>query len=189
MTRRLIAFFTGMLLLLLSGCEPAEKTVHEKNSLYAGYWNLGELCETAAVIVHGTVDNIGKTWLYDADRTDGREPSFAYTPYELDVIEFYKGDTGKRRYTWQRSGGETRTDIYKSIEPEFEPGTEVIFFCNMYGCANPYYGIYEVVDETVRVRIELFPDLEPEEENSLFAQMKLADFRERVLKQLEMLDT
>ncbi len=126
MTRRLIAFFTGMLLLLLSGCEPAEKTVHEKNSLYAGYRNLGELCETAAVIVHGTVDNIGKTWLYDADRTDGREPMHAYTPYELEVIEFYKGDTGEDNYTWLRTGGETRTDIYKSIEPEFEPGTEEV---------------------------------------------------------------
>lgn len=149
MKRRLFIFFTGLLLLLLSGCEPTEKTVHNPIVTYPGYNNLEELCESAAVIVHGTVNDIGKTWLYDADRSDGREPMHAYTPYELDVIEFYKGDTGKRTYTWLRSGGETRTTIYKSIEPEFEPGTEVIFFCNMYGCANPYYGIYEVVDETV----------------------------------------
>lgn len=181
MKRRLIPFCIGLLLLLLSGCEPAEKTVHDPIVTYPGYNSLAELCDTSPVIVHGTVRDIGKTWLYDADRSDGREPMHAYTPYELDVIEFYKGDTGKSTYTWLRSGGETRTDIYKSIEPEFEPGTEVIFFCNAYGCANPYYGIYEVVDGAVRVRTELFPDLEPEEEGSLFAEMELADFREAIL--------
>ena len=181
MTRRLIAFFTGMLLLFLSGCEPAEKTVHEKLGSYPGYDNLAQLCETYPVIVHGTVRDIGKTWLYDADRSDGQKPSFAYTPYELDVIEFYKGDTGESSYTWQRSGGETRTDIYKTVEPEFEPGTEVIFFCNEYGCANPYYGIYEVIDGTVQVYADWFPEVEPIEENSWYGEMALADFREAIL--------
>ena len=181
MTRRLIAFFTGMLLLFLSGCEPANTRSSEKLGSYPGYDNLAQLCETYPVIVHGTVRDIGKTWLYDADRSDGQKPSFAYTPYELDVIEFYKGDTGESSYTWQRSGGETRTDIYKTVEPEFEPGTEVIFFCNEYGCANPYYGIYEVIDGTVQVYADWFPEVEPIEENSWYGEMALADFREAIL--------
>lgn len=180
MKRGLIIFCTG-LLLFLSGCEPAEKTVHEKLGSYPGYDNLAQLCETYPVIVHGTVRDIGKTWLYDADRSDGQKPSFAYTPYELDVIEFYKGDTGESSYTWQRSGGETRTDIYKTVEPEFEPGAEVIFFCNEYGCANPYYGIYEVIDGTVQVYADWFPEVEPIEENSWYGEMELADFREAIL--------
>ena len=181
MKRKLIAICTGLLLLLLSGCSPVEKTVHEKNGLYPGYDSLAELCDSAAVIVHGTVCDIGETWLYDADRSDGREPMHAYTPYELDVIEFYMGDTGENNYTWLRTGGETRTDIYKSVEPEFELNTEVIFFCNEYGCANPYFGIYEVVDGMVRVRTKWFPEVEPIEENSGYGEMELADFREAIL--------
>lgn len=184
MTNKIIVYCITLFLLLLSGCSPAEKTVHEKNGLYPGYDSLAELCDSAAVIVHGTVCDIGETWLYDADRSDGREPMHAYTPYELDVIEFYMGDTGENNYTWLRTGGETRTDIYKSVEPEFELNTEVIFFCNEYGCANPYFGIYEVVDGMVRVRTEWFPEVEPIEEDSGYGEMPLADFREAILDTL-----
>ena len=105
---------------------------------------------------------------------------FAYTPYTIDVIEFYKGDTGKNKYTWMWKGGETETDIYLGDDPEVEPGTEMIFFFSQKGLTSPY-GIYEVVDGAVRVRTELFPDLEPEEQGSLFAEMELADFREAIL--------
>ena len=80
---------------------------------------------------------------------------FAYTPYTIDVIEFYKGDTGKNKYTWMWKGGETETDIYLGDDPEVEPGTEMIFFFSQKGLTSPY-GIYEVVDGAVRVRTELF---------------------------------
>ena len=106
--------------------------------------------------------------------------NFAYTPYTIDVIEFYKGDTGKNTYTWMWEGGETETDIYLSDDPEVKLGTEMIFFFSQEGLTSPY-GIYEVVDGMVRVRTKWFPEVEPIEENSGYGEMELADFREAIL--------
>lgn len=199
MTNKIIVFCITLFLLLLSGCssaastenavssetlEPSEseavqKITHQRLITYVSIDSLAQLCANYPVIVHGIVREKGETvppGVYD----DPFMSDFAYTPYTIDVIEFYKGDTGKNKYTWMWKGGETETDIYLGDDPEVEPGTEMIFFFSQKGLTSPY-GIYEVVDGAVRVRTELFPDLEPEEEGSLFAEMELADFREAIL--------
>ena len=199
MTNKIIVFCITLFLLLLSGCssaastenavssetlessesEAVQKITHQRLITYVSIDSLAQLCANYPVIVHGIVREKGETvppGVYD----DPFMSDFAYTPYTIDVIEFYKGDTGKNKYTWMWKGGETETDIYLGDDPEVEPGTEMIFFFSQKGLTSPY-GIYEVVDGTVQVRTELFPDLEPEEEGSLFAEMELADFREAIL--------
>ena len=199
MTNKIIVFCITLFLLLLSGCssaastenavssetlessesEAVQKITHQRLITYVSIDSLAQLCANYPVIVHGIVREKGETvppGVYD----DPFMSDFAYTPYTIDVIEFYKGDTGKNKYTWMWKGGETETDIYLGDDPEVEAGTEMIFFFSQKGLTSPY-GIYEVVDGAVRVRTELFPDLEPEEEGSLFAEMELADFREAIL--------
>ena len=205
MTNKIIAFCITLFLLLLSGCSSAQSTenaassetaessetvvsseseavqkiTHQRLITYISIDSLDQLCASYPVIVHGIVREKGETvppGVYE----DPVLSDFAYTPYTIDVIEFYKGDTGKNTYTWLWKGGETETDIYLSDDPEVELGTEMIFFFSQEGLTSPY-GIYEVVDGMVRVRTKWFPEVEPIEENSGYGEMPLADFREAIL--------
>lgn len=206
MTNKIIAFCITLFLLLLSGCSSAQSTenaassetaessetvvsseseavqkiTHHRIATYIQIDSLAELCAIYPVIVHGIVREKGETvppGVYEDPVLSG----FAYTPHTIDVIEFYKGDTGESRYTWMWEGGETETDIYLSDDPEVELGTEMIFFFSQQGLTSPYYGIYAVVDGMVRVRTEWFPEVEPIEEDSWYGEMPLADFREAIL--------
>lgn len=206
MTNKIIAFCITLFLLLLSGCSSAQSTenaassetaessetvvsseseavqkiTHHRIATYIQIDSLAELCAIYPVIVHGIVREKGETvppGVYE----DPILSNFAYTPHTIDVIEFYKGDTGESRYTWMWEGGETETDIYLSDNPEVELGTEMIFFFSQQGLTGPPYGIYEVVDGMVRVRTKWFPEVEPIEENSGYGEMPLADFREAIL--------
>lgn len=205
MTNKITAFCITLFLLLLSGCssaqstenaassetaessetvvssesEAAQKITHLRLITYISIDSLAELCASYPVIVHGIVREKGETvppGVYE----DPVLSDFAYTPYTIDVIEFYKGDTGKNTYTWLWKGGETETDIYLGDDPEIELGTEMIFFFSQQGLTSPY-GIYEVVDGMVRVPTDWFPEVEPIEENSGYGEMELADFREAIL--------
>lgn len=199
MTNKITAFCITLFLLLLSGCSSAQSTenaassetvvsseseavqkiTHHRIATYIQVDSLAELCASYPVIVHGIVREKGETvppGIYE----DPVLSNFAYTPHTIDVIEFYKGDTGESRYTWMWEGGETETDIYLSDDPEVELGTEMIFFFSQQGLTSPY-GIYEVVDGMVRVRTKWFPEVEPIEENSGYGEMPLADFREAIL--------
>ena len=199
MTNKIIAFCITLFLLLLSGCSSAQSTenaassetvvsseseavqkiTHQRLITYISIDSLDQLCAIYPVIVHGIVREKGETvppGVYE----DPVLSNFAYTPYTIDVIEFYKGDTGKNTYTWMWEGGETETDIYLSDDPEVELGTEMIFFFSQQGLTSPY-GIYAVVDGMVRVRTKWFPEVEPIEEDSWYGKMELADFREAIL--------
>ena len=199
MTNKIIVFCITLFLLLLSGCssaastenavssetlessesEAVQKITHQRLITYVSIDSLAQLCANYPVIVHGIVREKGETvppGVYD----DPFMSDFAYTPYTIDVIEFYKGDTGKNKYTWMWKGGETETDIYLGDDPEVEPGTEMIFFFSQKGLTSPY-GIYEVVDGTVQVYADWFPEVEPIEEDSWYGKMELADFREAIL--------
>ena len=152
MTNKIIVFCITLFLLLLSGCssaastenavssetlessesEAVQKITHQRLITYVSIDSLAQLCANYPVIVHGIVREKGETvppGVYD----DPFMSDFAYTPYTIDVIEFYKGDTGKNKYTWMWKGGETETDIYLGDDPEVEPGTEMIFFFSQKG--------------------------------------------------------
>ena len=151
-----------------------EKEVIEVNAIYPDF-DLHEICQEATTIVHGIVREKGETFLYNVSLDD--DPSYrAYTPYTVAVISYYKGNTGENEITYIRSGGETDTAIYSSVEPDFELGSEVILFLNENGGSWPTQGTYLVTDGKIEIFSDMLPETFSSDDSSGLIEMDVSDF-------------
>lgn len=182
--------FLLTLSLAISSCQslPVNETSTSKEiiEIHATYpqVNMEQICDESSAIVHGIVTERGETFLYNISLED--EPLYrAYTPYTVEVIDWYKGYTGETTVTYLRTGGETDTTIYNSIEPDFEPGTEVILFLSETGASWPTRGTYQVEDGKIEMLSDMLPEVYSSEETSEFVEIDITDFSSIISETLD----
>jgi len=141
------------LIILLSACANAKTTVPDQTSakspqktIYIGsldvlyYDSADALYKEADLVIRGKVVDSRVEWLShvikptagaetDPNKNPGYVNKALTTIFTVDIVNFYKGDTGKKTIEVMQLGGETETEIYRyEDQQELTKNTEYVMF-------------------------------------------------------------
>lgn len=173
----------GLYYPFLGHSEAIVKPVIHNTASYPAY-EIEELTDQAATVIHGVVQKIGETEIQkvplstEIDITEENKGKFLEipeTPVYITVKDSLKQqDTEQTEFVFKEEGGELQKQI---IEPDggfLEVGDEVVIFLNDSGHSWGSMGVLKVSNDTVKAKI-----------NQESQQLNLEELKERIRKQVE----
>ena len=129
------------LIILLSACANAKTTAPEhsvgttKKTVYVGsldaeyFDNIDEVYKGANFVIRGKVVGSRVEWMSHKMKPTANDPKTLTTIFTVEIVSFYKGDTGTKTIEVMQMGGETEIAIYRyEDQPEITKNTEYIMF-------------------------------------------------------------
>ena len=148
----------GIYYLFLSRTEAVVKPIIPNTASYP-YYNLEELSDKAATVVHGVVQRIGKVEIekiplstkFEINVDNGKFMEIAITPVFIKVLESLKPKDSqlKKEVEFREEGGELNSQIIQPNGGFLKVGDEVIIFLNDSGHSWGSMGVLKVSEGKV----------------------------------------